>query len=60
MTEKLNEWLTVEQIADDLGIHQETIREYIRDGLLKAIQLKRTYRVRKSDYEQFIRDREKK
>jgi len=60
MPERSVEWLTVDQIAKDLGVHQETIREYIRDGLLKAVQLKRTYRVRKSDYEQFIRDREKK
>ena len=60
MTEKAPEWLTVEQIANELGIHQETIREYIRDGLLKAVQLKRSYRIRKSDYEEFLRERETK
>jgi len=60
MPERSVEWLTVDQIAKDLGVHQETIREYIRDGLLKAVQLKRTYRIRKSDYEQFLRERETK
>ncbi len=52
------EWLTVEQIANELGVHPDTIREYIRDGLLKAVQLKRTYRIRKSDYEDFLKRRE--
>jgi excisionase family DNA binding protein len=52
------EWLTVEQIARELGVHPETIREYIRDGLLKAVQLKRSYRIRRSDYEDFLQRRE--
>jgi len=52
------EWLTAEQIAQELGVHPETIREYIRDGLLKAVQLKRSYRIRRSDYEDFLRLRE--
>ncbi len=58
MTEQQKEWLTVEQIAKELGVHPETIREYIRDGSLKAVQLKRSYRIRRSDYEQFLRERE--
>ena len=52
------EWLTVEQIAQELGVHPETIREYRRDGLLQAVQLKRSYRIRRSDYEDFLRRRE--
>ena len=52
------EWLTVEQIADELGVHPETIRQYIRDGLLKAVQLKRSYRIRRTDYEDFLKRRE--
>jgi excisionase family DNA binding protein len=52
------EWLTVEQIADELGVHPETIRQYIRDGLLKAVQLKRSYRIRRSDYEDFLKRHE--
>lgn len=51
-------WLTVEQIANELGVHPDTIRDYIRQGLLKAVQLKRTYRIRRSDYESFLKDRE--
>ena len=59
MTDKQKtEWLTVEQIAGELGVHPETIREYIRDGLLLAVQLKRSYRIRRSDYEDFLKSRE--
>ncbi len=59
MTDKeKTEWLTVEQIADELGVHPETIRQYIRDGLLKAVQLKRSYRIRRTDYEDFLKRRE--
>ena len=52
------QWMTVEQIATELGVHPETIRDYIRDGLLKAVQLKRSYRIRKTDYEEFLKLRE--
>ena len=58
MTDQKTEWLTVDQIARELNIHPETLREYIRDGLLKAVQLKRSYRIRRSDYEQFLHNRE--
>jgi len=57
MAEK-TEWLTVEQIANELGVHPDTIREYIREGSLNAVQLKRTYRIRRSDYEDFLKRRE--
>jgi excisionase family DNA binding protein len=57
MPEKKTEWLTVEQIAQELAVHPDTIREYIRDGLLIAVQLKRTYRIKREDYEDFLRRR---
>ena len=58
MTEEKTEWLTVDQIARELHIHPETVREYIRDGLLQAVQLKRSYRIRRSDYERFLHHRQ--
>lgn len=51
-------WLTVDQIANELSVYPETIREYIRDRLLKVVQLKRTYRIRGSDYDDFLKRRE--
>ncbi|HEU5375507.1 MAG TPA: helix-turn-helix domain-containing protein [Ktedonobacteraceae bacterium] len=52
-----SEWLTVEQIAKELDVHPDTIREYIRDGSLVAVRLKRAYRIRREDYEEFLRQR---
>jgi len=51
------EWMTVEQVANELGVHPETIRGFIRDGELPALQLKRNYRIKRKDYEDFVRRR---
>jgi excisionase family DNA binding protein len=50
------EWLTVEDIASDLKVHPETVRTWIRSGELSAIVVsKRTYRINRNDYIEFIR-----
>jgi excisionase family DNA binding protein len=50
------EWLTVEDIARDLKVHPETVRTWIRNGELDAIVVsKRTYRINRNDYLEFIR-----
>ena len=50
------EWLTVEDIASDLKVHPETVRTWIRAGELDAIVVsKRTYRINRNDYLEFIR-----
>jgi excisionase family DNA binding protein len=50
------EWLTVEDIAGDLKVHPETVRTWIRNGELAAIVVsKRTYRINRNDYLEFIR-----
>jgi excisionase family DNA binding protein len=50
------EWLTVEDIASDLKVHPETVRTWIRNGELAAIVVsKRTYRINRNDYLEFIR-----
>ena len=36
--ERRNGFLTVKQVADVLGFHPETIREYARTGVLPAIR----------------------
>lgn len=52
-----DEWLTVAEITDELKVHEETVRRWIRTGQLPATLLRniRTgYRVRRSDLEQFM------
>lgn len=55
-----DEWLNVEQVAGELGVHVETIRKWIREKQLNAVSLGRRggYRIRRSALEDFLRKRE--
>lgn len=55
-----DEWLDVEQVADELGVHVETVRKWIREKQLNAVSLGRRggYRIRRSALEDFLRRRE--
>ncbi|GLW94191.1 helix-turn-helix domain-containing protein [Actinokineospora globicatena] len=43
------EWLSVEQVADELGLHVRTVRNYVRDGKLKAVRIGKQYRIARGD-----------
>ena len=51
------EYLTVEQIANELGLSEETVLRWIRRRELKAYKLGKTYRVTKEDYQEFLDQR---
>lgn len=51
------DFLTVEQIANELGMNEETILRWIRKKQLKAYKFARDYRIRRTDYEEFLRER---
>lgn len=55
-----DELLDVEQVAEELGVHVETVRKWIREKQLNAISLGRRggYRIRRSALEEFLRKRE--
>ena len=55
-----DEWMNVEQVAGELGVHVETIRKWIREKQLNAVSLGRRggYRIRRSTLEDFMRRRE--
>ena len=55
-----DEWLNVEQVADELSVHVETIRKWIREKQLNAVYLGRRggYRIRRSSLDDFLRKRE--
>ncbi|HTQ55705.1 MAG TPA: helix-turn-helix domain-containing protein [Bryobacteraceae bacterium] len=40
---------TVEQVADRLGLHVKTVRNYVREGRLKAVRIGKSYRIGASD-----------
>src|SRR5271165_5728007 len=45
------ELYSVEQVADRLGLHVKTVRNYVRDGRLKAVRIGKQYRIARDDIE---------
>lgn len=48
------EMLSVENVADRLGLHVRTVRAYVRDGRLKAVRIGKQYRIAESDLDVFL------
>lgn len=54
-----DELLTIEQVAEALKLHPDTIRRYIREKKMRAVRLSATnLRVRRSELDRFIKERE--
>ncbi len=51
------EWLSVEDIAHDLGVTIDTVRAWIRQKKLRAYRVGRDYRIKRVDYSKFLEDR---
>ncbi len=51
---KNNEFLTVEQVAELLQVHWQTVLNYIKNGKLKAVKLGKGYRIPKNALQHFI------
>ena len=51
---------TVEEVASHLAVHPETVRKWIKNGHLRAINLggRAGYRISRAALEQFLRERE--
>lgn len=49
MTEEM---YSVEQVADQLGLHVRTVRNYIRSGRLKAVRIGKQYRIARADLDE--------
>ncbi|NJQ08223.1 helix-turn-helix domain-containing protein [Streptomyces lonarensis] len=50
MSERL---FSVQAVADHLGLHVRTVRNYVRDGRLPAVRIGKQYRVTQGDLERF-------
>ena len=49
----MNETLySVDQVAELLGLHVKTVRNYVRDGRLKAVRIGKQYRIARADLEE--------
>lgn len=45
--------LTIKEIAEFLRVHKRTVRRWINDGSLPALQLGREYRIDREDFRSF-------
>ena len=45
---------TVQQVAEELGMHPETVRKKIRDGDLKAYHTGKSYRISEEQLVDFL------
>ena len=48
------EMLTVKDVADELKVRDYTVREWIRNGDLPAVELSKGYRIEREALERFI------
>ncbi|QNG18788.1 helix-turn-helix domain-containing protein [Rhodococcus triatomae] len=46
-------FLSVDQVAEHLGLHVRTIRNYVREGRLPAVRIGKQYRIAREDLETF-------
>lgn len=46
-----NELYSIDQVANLLGLHVKTVRNYVRDGKLRAIRIGKSYRIAAADLE---------
>ncbi|HJT59422.1 MAG TPA: helix-turn-helix domain-containing protein [Ktedonobacteraceae bacterium] len=51
------QWLSVEDIATELNVSIETVRNWIRKNKLIAYRVGRDYRIKRTDYEKFLAKR---
>lgn len=51
-------YLTVEQVAKDLGFRERTIHKWIKEGRIAALKVGREYRISEQAYEDFKRRNE--
>lgn len=53
----MREFLTVQEIAKELRVSWKTVTRWIQSGDLPAIKVGRTYRILKSDYQDFLKQK---
>lgn len=53
--ENKEQLLSPEEVAKRLAISPKTVREYLREGRIKAMKVGRLWRVRESDLQQYLK-----
>lgn len=55
-TESEEEYLTVAEVAGNLKLNQQTVRNWIDRGELPALRVGRRVRIKRSDYERYLQE----
>jgi excisionase family DNA binding protein len=50
----MSEWYSLEDVADRLGLHVRTVRNYVREGRLGAVRIGKQYRVSHADLQALV------
>jgi len=50
----MSEFLSVKEAADEIGVKEDTIRSYIRQGRLKAIFVGNKYRIKREEWNKVL------
>lgn len=50
----MEKYLTSEQVASILQVHQFTVLKYLKNGTLEGVKIGRVYRIKESDVEKFL------
>lgn len=48
------QWLYIKDIVEDLSVHEETVRTWIKQKKLIAYRFGREYRIKPEDYQKFL------
>ena len=51
-----NNFLTVEQVAQALQVHWQTVLNYIKSGKIKAVRLGKGYRIPQKSLDKFVKE----
>lgn len=50
----MNEFLTVNEVAEKLRLHPATIAKYVREGKILALKFGRVWRIREEELTKFL------
>jgi excisionase family DNA binding protein len=53
----MTQWLSVEDIAKELSVSIDTVRNWIKQKKLTAYRVGRDYRIKREDYDKFLLER---
>jgi excisionase family DNA binding protein len=57
MLEGRDKLYTIEEVAELLAVHPDTVRRYLRDKRMRGVKLRRFWRIPHSEFQKFLESR---